>query len=219
MLNNWFIGRPIGVAYDYVFDGIYQDKDVLPTGYKPGWIRVKDLNGDGKITADADRTVIGQASPKYRWGFTNTFRYGGLSLSVFINSVQGNMSSFNLLDVSNATNGGSFPGRPVNFLDAGYWTPENASTTRPGLNFTNPLGIQYYVDRSFIRLQDVALAYELPKSVLNRLKINNLRVYVSGRNLATKTDWVGFDPESGNNTITNLYPTPRTITTGINVSF
>jgi hypothetical protein len=207
------------VVYDYVFDGIYQDRDPLPAGYKPGWVRVKDLDGDGKITPDADRKVLGQRDPKYRWGFTNTFRYGGLSLSVFVNAMQGFMSSFNLLDVSNATSGGSFPGRPVNFLDAGYWTPENMSTTRPGLNYTNPLGLQYYVDRSFIRLQDVSLAYEFPKSLTGRLNINNLRVYVSGRNLATKTDWMGPDPESGNRTITTLYPTPRTFTAGINVSF
>lgn len=223
LVNGWFIGKPISVAYDYVFDGIYQAGDSMPAGYKPGWVRVKDISGpagkpDGKITAD-DRTIIGQRDPKYRWGFTNTFRYGGFSLSVFVNAMAGFISNFDLLDVNTQALGYSFPGRPLNMFDGGYWTPENKSATRPGLNFTNPLGIRFYEKRDFVRLQDVSLAYDFPKTFLGRYGVNNLRLYVSGKNLATVTDWEGPDPESGNRTITGLYPTPRTLTVGANLSF
>jgi len=215
--NRWFIGQPIGVTYDYVFDGIYQEGDEIPDGYQPGWVRVKDLNNDGAITPE-DRTVLGQTSPKYRWGINNQFAYKNFSLSFFINAMTGWESQFNLLDVSSQT-GNSFPGRSVNFLDAGYWTPENKSETRPGLTYTNPLGRGYYLSRDFVRLQDVTLAYDLPKALAEKLKVNGLRFYVSGRNLATMTDWLGPDPESGYSSITNLYPSPRTIIGGLNLSF
>lgn len=215
--NRWFIGQPIGITYDYVFDGIYQEGDEMPDGYQPGWVRVKDLNGDGEITPE-DRTVLGQRQPKYRWGINNSIRYGGFSLNFFINAMTGWESEFNLLDVSTLT-GNSFPGRSINFLDAGYWTPENRSNTRPGLTYTNPLGMNYYLSRDFIRLQDVTLAYDFPAAIIDKIKLNSLRIYVSGRNLATFTDWLGPDPESGYNNITDLYPTSRTIVGGINVSF
>jgi TonB-linked SusC/RagA family outer membrane protein len=219
LANSWFIGQPINVAYDYQFDGIYQEGDQLPAGYKPGWIKVKDQNKNGSISPNDDRVIIGQYDPKYRWGFTNTFKYQGFSLAVFINAMEGFIAPFDLLSVENSTGGGSFPGRPVNMLDAGYWTPANKSNTRPGLNWTNPLGMHFYAKRDFIRLQDVSLAYELPKSIIDQYRLTNFRIYVSGRNLATRTDWPGPDPESGNRTVTTIYPTPRTITVGLNLGF
>lgn len=218
--NRWFIGQPVDVLYDYTFDGIYQQGDNLPTGYRPGWVRVKDLNGDGKIDAANDRSVIGQAQPRFRWGVTNVFRYGNLSLSVFVNAMQGWMRSLSILDIRNAPTGaGNYPERPANMIDAGWWTPENQSTTRPGMSYTNPLGHNYYLSRDFVRIQDVSLAYEFPQSVLSRLKVGSLRVYASGRNLATFTKWLGPDPESGYNTQATFYPTPRTATLGLNLSF
>lgn len=215
--NQWFIGHPIDVIYDYEFDGIYQESDEAPQGYQPGWVRVKDVTGEGAITPD-DRQVLGQEQPKFRWGFNNSVRFKGLSFSFFINGMHGFERENNLLDVS-SSKGFSYPGRSVNFMDEGYWTAENQSNTRPSLNWTNPLGMNFYQKRDFVRIQDVTLAYNLPVTLLERINIANLRVYVSGRNLATFTDWLGPDPESGYNNINNLYPTSRTIVGGINLSF
>lgn len=215
--NRWFIGQPIGVTYDYAFDGIYQEGDEIPDGYQAGWVRVKDLNNDGQISPE-DRTVLGQTAPKYRWGINNQFNYKNWSLSVFVNAMTGWEAQFNLLDISTQT-GNSYPGRSVNFLNAGYWTPENQSIERPGLTYTNPLGRGYYLSRDFVRIQDATLAYSFPEVMLEKWRMSGLKVYLSGRNLATFTDWMGPDPESGNNTITNLYPTPRTIIAGLNISF
>lgn len=214
--NRWFIGQPIGVTYDYVFDGIYQEGDEMPSGYQPGWVRVKDLNSDGEINED-DRSVLGQTQPKYRWGLTNYLSYQGFTLNFSVTAMQGWEQQLNLLDVSSQT-GVSYPGRSVNFLDAGYWTPENRSGTRPGLTYTNPLSMGYYMSRDFVRLQDVTLSYNFPASILDKIKLSSLRVYVSGRNLATFTDWLGPDPESGYNNVTDLYPSARTIVGGISVS-
>ncbi|MBJ6145321.1 TonB-dependent receptor [Hymenobacter sp. BT559] len=217
--NRWFIGQPITVYYDYVFDGIYQKGDNLPANAKPGDVRLKDLNGDGKIDATNDRTIIGQGGqPKVRWGITNNFSYGNLSLSVFVNAMQGWMSDFILLD-PNSTRSENSPGRALNQIDAGWWTADNPSTTRPSLVYTNPLGHNYYVSRNFVRIQDVSLAYNFPTPVISKLGFANLRVFLSGKNLYTFTDWPGTDPESGGTTKASFFPMPRTYTLGLNLGF
>ncbi|GGM90354.1 SusC/RagA family TonB-linked outer membrane protein [Dyadobacter beijingensis] len=219
--NRWFIGKPISVAYDYVFDGIYQEGESLPNAsYKPGWVRVKDLNGDGKFDAAGDRAIVGQLQPKIRWGVTNNFRYGNVNLSVFVNAMQGWIQSLSVLDIRNAPTGaGNYPERPANMIDAGWWTPENKSATRPAMSYTNPLGHNYYMSRNFIRVQDVSLSYDFPKQLCGKLRVGSLRLYASGRNLLTFTKWLGPDPESGYNSQSNFYPTPRTVTMGLNLSF
>ncbi|WP_084650858.1 SusC/RagA family TonB-linked outer membrane protein [Runella zeae] len=217
--NKWFIGQPVNVAYDYVFDGIYQEGDQIPSGFKPGYVKLKDLNGDGKITAADDRTIIGQmGQPKVRWGITNTFNYYNFSLSVFVNAMQGWIATLNELDIEYFLSGsGNYPNRPVNRLDAGWWTPQNKSNTRPSLGYPNPFLHNYYLSRNFIRIQDVSLTYNVPKSILNKIKLANARVFASGKNLATFTDWLGTDPESGGTA--RGFPVPRSWTLGLNVGF
>lgn len=217
--NRWFIGQPITVYYDYVFDGIYQQGDQIPSGSQPGFIRFKDLNGDGKIDATNDRTIIGQGGqPKLRWGVTNNVSYGNLSLSVFVNAMQGWMSDFILLD-PNSTKSENSPGRALNQIDAGWWTADNQSNTRPSLVYTNPLGYNYYVSRNFVRIQDVSLAYTFPSKLVSKIHAANLRVFLSGKNLYTFTDWPGTDPESGGTTKASFYPMPRSYTLGLNIGF
>lgn len=211
--NAWFIGQPISVAYDYVQTGIYQTGDVMPVGYKPGWIRMQDLDGNGVINAN-DRAVLGSLTPKYRWGLTNTFRYRQFSLSVFLNSMDGWIAPLSLLSTSNGTTSPNYPGRPANMLDAGWWTEDNKSNTRPSLNYTNPLGHSYYQSRNFVRLQDVSFAWDVPQKLLQRAGISSAKVYVSGRNLYTWTKWMGPDPETG----TNFFPVPRSVSVGLNIT-
>ena len=216
--NSWFIGKPITSYYDYVFDGIYQQGDSdIPQGTQPGFVRVKDLNGDGKINSD-DRTVVGSGgSPKYQFGITNTLSYKNLTLSFFINAMQGWEAPFNLINPL-------VPGRSLNQLDAGWWTAENQSNTRPSLTYSNPLGTNFYVSRNFVRIQNVTLGYDLEGPVLEKLRLSNLRVYVNAKNLHTFTKWLGPDPENGGSYRSeqgsgDLYPLPRTFSLGLNVSF
>lgn len=215
--NRWFIGEPINVNFDYVFDGIYQEGDDIPEGYQPGWVRVKDVNNDNMITPD-DRTILSQGQPKYRIGFGNNFEYGNFALSFFINAAQGWEAPLNILDPSGYS-GNSFPGRSVNMVDAGYWTAENQSNIRPSLNWTNPLGMSFYQSRDFVRLQDATLSYKFGENLTDALRMKNFKIYLSGRNLATITDWIGPDPESGYNNINVLYPSARTIVAGLDLSF
>ena len=209
--NKWFIGYPVNVEYDYVFDGIYQEGDPMPEGYEPGYIRVWTEAGDPTKSAVAtDKRVIGQKEPKIRWGMGNTFTYGNWSLYVFINAMHGWVGKFNRLIPYN-------PGKSLNMLDVGYWTEQNKSQTRPSLVFDNPLDMRYYLKRDFIRIQDVTLSYTLSNRCLEKVGMKSLKAYLTVKNAWTFTEWLGFDPETG--TEPGAYPTARTYMIGLSFSF
>jgi TonB-linked SusC/RagA family outer membrane protein len=219
--NNLFIGKPLRGSYDYVKTGVWQvgeDASSLDPGAKPGDLKFADLNGDGKITS-LDRQYLGSALPDWQGGITNTFGYKGLSLRVFVQTVQGVLrrnDNLNFLDLGGRAN---LP------QEVGYWTADNKSQDRPGLNYTNPRGYRYPSNGSFTRLKDVTLNYAFPAALVEKLHLGNLSVYVSGRNLYTWTKWVGWDPEqtydigsgTGNGGTTN-FPNVRTFVAGLNVS-
>jgi TonB-dependent starch-binding outer membrane protein SusC len=187
-----FIGAPLFSHYDYVFDGIWQEGDdfsVDPTA-KPGYIRFRDITGDGVITPD-DRTVIGTSQPDFVWAITNNVSYRGLNLSFVFNGRFGGISP------NPVTNPGTNFYDRVNVLDVPYWTPENRNSSHPAVGYPNPYGYGFYQSREYVRLQDVTLSYTLPSSILSKLRLGQARVYVSGKNLKTWTKWTGFDPEHG----------------------
>jgi TonB-linked SusC/RagA family outer membrane protein len=219
--SGWFIGFPLGSHFDYVFDGIYQQGDdfSLIPGAKPGDIRFKDISGpdgvpDGRITP-LDRMVINNNQANFNMGITNIFTYQNLSLSVALNIREGGFSSNSLI------NPGSNFFDQANFLNTPYWTESNPINTNPRINYRNPLGYGFYEDRSFVRLQDVSLSYNLPKKWINKIKTSGLQVYVSGKNLHTWTKWTGWDPEfGGGGRDPGLNgPLLKTLVGGINVSF
>jgi TonB-linked SusC/RagA family outer membrane protein len=187
-----FIGEPLFTHFDYVFDGIWQDGDdtsIDPTA-RPGYIRFKDVDQDGLITP-ADRQVIGTSQPDFFWGITNNFSYKGFMFSFLINGVVGGISP------NPVTNPGTNFYDRVNVLDMPYWTPENPLEDRPSVGYPNPYGYGFYQNRDYVRLQDITLSYNFPKSLTSKLKINQTRVYVSAKNLKTWTNWMGYDPEHG----------------------
>ena len=223
--SSWFIGKPLGSNFDYVFDGIFQEGDDLSLipGAQPGDIKFKDISGpdgvpDGKISPD-DRTVVSSNQAKYNLGITNVFSYKGLSLSATINSRQGGYSGVSML------NPGTNFYDQANFLNVPYWTATNPINDYPRINYRNPLGYGFYQSRSFTRLQDVSLAYNIPESLVSKIKIGSIQVYVSGKNLATWTDWKGWDPEFGGGGRSavvdqiNNGPLLKTFIAGINISF
>ena len=130
--------------------------------------------------------------------------------------MKGWISSFPLLNTAVSPNA---PGRGLNQLDAGYWTSENNSATRPSLVYNNPLGHNWYMSRDFLRIQDVSLGYDFSRDLLQRAKIQNLRIFLSAKNLYTFTKWLGSDPESGGTAPVDLYPMPRSLTVGLNLGF
>ncbi|MFC4871650.1 SusC/RagA family TonB-linked outer membrane protein [Negadavirga shengliensis] len=213
--SGWFIGHPLGTNFDYVFDGIFQEGDEdlsLIQGAQPGHVRFKDMDGDGVITPN-DRTVLHSNQPDFLAGITNNFSYKGLNLMVMFNVRQGGYSP------NVPTNPGIQFYDLANVLNVPYWTPENPINTHAAINYRNPLGYGFYQSRSFVRLQDVSLSYNLPFLILEKLKLGNVQVYVSGKNLVTWTKWQGWDPEfgGGGRGAGNNGPLLKTYTVGLNI--
>ncbi len=240
------VGGPVSQFFGYSFDGVYQygDFDKLTDGsYKlkagvadngtdrntiqPGDIRYKDMNGD-LVVNEQDMVVIGRTLPKHIGGFSNVFSYKSFTLSTLLQWSYGN-------DVFNA-NRVIFEGNEINRNNvnqfASYqdrWTSTNPSNTMFRAGGTGALGVyssRTIEDGSYLRLKTVALAYELPKKLINRIGLNKLQVSASGQNLITWTKYSGMDPEvSVRNTVLtpgfdySAYPLPRTIVFGLQATF
>ena len=117
-----FIGEPITSNYDFLFDGVWQqnEADLAATfNSQPGYIKIRDVNGDGEITAD-DRTIIGQLDPKNIWGLTNTFSYKNLSLTIFVHGVHGVTKENELFQDASSSSGVR-----RNVILKNWWTPDN----------------------------------------------------------------------------------------------
>ncbi|WP_088323989.1 SusC/RagA family TonB-linked outer membrane protein [Polaribacter tangerinus] len=215
------VGKPIGVMYGYVFDGIHQEGN--PEGAVPGSMKYRDLNGDGIIDDANDRTVIGDSNPKHIGGLNNTFSYKNFTLSMFWQWSYGN-------DVFNAARLRSNGFQPFMNITRDYyesaWTPENMSNVAPAFGKIEPVASSYYVeDASFLRLKTINLSYDLPRKLFANSQIKSLRLFVSANNLLTFTKYSGFDPEVShwNPLIRGFerfsYPRARSIIIGLNLNF
>ncbi|MDE3234779.1 MAG: TonB-dependent receptor [Bacteroidota bacterium] len=217
--NRWFIGHPVSVVYDYVMQGIWQtgeDPSKQDPGAKPGDLKFKDVDGDGKITAN-DMVILGQTAPKWTGGFTNTFHYKNWHLNIFIQTAQGMVKGDPDLNYNDET------GRRNTPAEIGYWTPTNHNNSRPALSYNNVRGYGYASDASYTRIKDVTLSYVFSNSLIEKLHLGSCTVYFSGRNLYTFTKWVGWDPENnysyrGSGDWTNNYPLTRSFVLGANIS-
>lgn len=218
------VGEPMGSIYDYQFDGIWQLDEAAEAaeyGQYPGQVRVKDIDGDGEITPEDDRTIIGNTTPKWTGGITNTVNYKNLDFSVFVYTSQGNMfrSAFHGHNAFPHAEG-SEPNRLFSSYDVNYWTPDNPSDEwyQPG-NAGPHVGAIFYRDVSYVRVGYMTLGYTLPKTVLDRAGIGNLRVYVMAQNPFTFSDYDGWDPESASRDTWGLTFFTRTFMTGLNLTF
>lgn len=215
--NNWFIGEPMNVYYDYVFDGIWQlDDDIanshMPTA-QPGAIRVKDANGDGKLD-DTDRVVM-YRDPDWIGALSTGIYFKGFDLSAELYVSAGGTRYNSYLTSFNQ--GGDMTGKR-NGVRRNYWTANNPSNEAPAPNMTQaPAYITSlgYQDASFIRLRNVQIGYNFPKSVTKALSMQSLRLYATLTNIWTLTEVTGYGPEQ----TPGSYPEPRTVLFGVNVSF
>lgn len=216
-----FIGEPIDAIYDYEIDGHWQLNDEIPDGYQFGSYKVADLNEDGEINSN-DRTILGTSSPAYRFGIQNRLNYKSWALSFFIHSIQGGNNRYLGEDT---LYGLSIFNTETHFNDAfpeglDYWTPSNtdARYQRPGISGASGISGTRYASRSFVRLQNVRLSYNFNPDRLENWGIQNLNLFISGKNLATWTNWNGWDPETGTNIDNSGRPVMRSYTLGFDVS-
>ncbi len=207
--NGWFIGESIDRTWDYKALGIYQlgeENAATSFGKAPGDVKLYDPDGNGVSTPE-DKEFIGYKKPRYHIGFRNdvTF-FKNFSLSCFIRAELGSISPNSLLvhrsqmeDRQNAWN------RP-------YWTTINSINTHTRLNTVDTPAFNLYESTSFVRLQDASLSYTIPHRIIDTIRIQRCRVYISGRNIYTISNWSGWDPESGNT------PMPRVYTFGFDLT-
>lgn len=227
------IGTPMGVFYGVKTDGIFQTLEeinsyVSSTGSKiqpnaqPGDIKFVDENRDGTIS-DADRVQIGSPFPDFTGGLNLSAEMYGFDFNMFIYAALGQ-------EIYSATRRYDMNGTNYNAEWLNRWTGEGTSDFYPRVTFVDnnlngkTVSDFYIQDGSFVRLRNITLGYTLPKSVTDVISISKLRLYVSAENLYTFTKYTGYDPEIGGGVFDNgidrgIYPQPRTVMTGISVTF
>jgi TonB-linked SusC/RagA family outer membrane protein len=218
--NGWFIGQPVRVFYDLKKIGIWQADEVEQAdGFKqfPGEIKIEDFNGDGQITLNGDRQVLGNDVPTAFGGLTNKVTFKGFDLSVFLYYRLGFMIN------SEFSNGQATMQGRYNNLKVDYWTIDNPTNEYPRPN-RNQESITYgsslnYVDGSFVKLRNISLGYTLPESITSRLKMTKLRFFVTANNPVTWSKYKLFDPERAGNVTSGEMPSNRLFLGGVNVSF
>lgn len=261
------VGEPLGQFYGYISDGLYQVsdfnydkasgkytlKDGIPyRGEKdkvqPGMLKFKNIDGseDNKITED-DKTVIGNAFPKFYGGINNTFTYKDFDLSIFLTYSFGN----DVLNATKLTNTRTALTNK-NVLAAADWNhrwvtinketgalitdPEELAAANQGKTIAcfddngssdNAVIHSWAVeDGSYLKLSNITLGYTFPKKIVNKIGLSKLRLYATGNNLLTWTKYTGYDPEVStmSNAMTpgvdfGAYPRSRSFVFGVNVAF
>ncbi|MBV7269406.1 SusC/RagA family TonB-linked outer membrane protein [Winogradskyella luteola] len=242
---NYYVGQPVGVIYQYQFDGIWQEGDDFANAPQanpdsafpqenlaPGDIRVRDTNGvdeegnltgrpDGRITQE-DRIFI-DPNPDWFGSLSTTIAYKGFDLLLDFYAVEGATKINPFL--SDFNNGGTLSGK-LNGVKVDYYTPENPSNSFPRPNFDatpqylNALAVK---DASYIRLRTVSLGYTLPDKTSSKLSFDQIRFYITATNVFTNTDYLGYSPEVNiRPTFSNAdtgYPDASAFTFGVRVKF
>ena len=214
------VGQPISFFYGREVTGFDSD----------GRFTYRDVNGDGVIDDDNDRTQIGSPHPDFTYGINLTADYKGFDISAFFSGSQGN-DVYNyekiFTDFPTFFNGN----RSTRVLDS--WTPSNTDATLPALSQTiqnaETQPNSYFVeDASFLRLKNLQIGYTFSDNIANSMGMESFRVYIQGTNLFTITDYEGFDPEVISNDNLSLgidfgnfgpYPVSQILTVGINTKF
>ena len=239
------VGEPVGSFYGFVYQGVYPTDESVPANlkdddrneqnnYRGGFPIFVDADGNGQYDRQLDRFIIGNALPRSTGGMTNTFSYKNFEFSVFVNWSEGN-------DIYNVTRG-VLTGMTGDFNQStevlNRWRNPGDITNVPlalfsassvqGVSVTDASS-RYIEDGSFLRIRNVTLSYNLPTTLLERIKLSSARIYFTGQNLYTFTDYSGMDPENQNTGNSNLLPTlgadyltqpqPRVYMVGVNLKF
>ena len=270
------VGQSLYNFYGYVVEGVYESLEDIQNSPKAekypadgvfnrattvwvGDLKFKDINGDNVIN-EMDQTSIGSPLPKFTFGWTNSFRYKNVDLSVFLNGSYGNkVLNYNMM--GQGYNGlvhmnSTWTNQHVSiqdrarlavvdpektYADGSMWYDDitNVKVANPGTKTPRPtiqdpndndrLSTRYIEDGSYLRVKNITLGYTFPKNLLQKAKIENVRVYMNIQNLYTLTKYTGFDPEVGASTQDSSgmafgvdngrYPSPMTCSFGLNITF
>ncbi|MDC6365862.1 MULTISPECIES: TonB-dependent receptor [Flavobacteriaceae] len=242
-ITRTFVGQPIGTFYGWRTDGLYQNASEVANdpnitndprraagSIQPGDVRFVDMTGDG-IIDDQDRVVIGDPNPDVTYGLNLGLNYKNFDINAFFLGEAG-------VDIYNADRmQGLDPTYPFNMYAEAInrWNGEGTSNSIPRMttnrdNLNHRTSDLFVENGGFFRLKNLSIGYNLPSEILNPIGIEKIRIYVTGQNVFTITDYSGMDPELGyinQNTYGNLqknvdyaqYPQARTFTLGTTIKF
>lgn len=224
--SHW-VGQPLGIGARYMLEmtGIWQEKDAAEAAsynVRPGDVRYRDLNNDGKIDNN-DRAFHGNLTPTFYGSLNNDIQYGNFDMNVFLTFEKGR-TVYNGLNYKLLA-GDGYDNHRVEIMER--WTPSNPSNKYPraALGYSNRSSMnstEFLEDADFIKLKNVTIGYTFPKFFQDKIGSSNVRVYLSGVNLLTFTKFTGMDPEDGdygNTSRAAPYPITRTVLVGLNLKF
>lgn len=190
--NKWFIGRAVDEIWDYKTVGIWQESEAeLADEYSrdPGDYKLEDVDGDGLYT-DADKQFLGYRRPPVRMTMRNVLTFGNFELMIKMYSNVGHKKSNPYL-----RNNEAFYDRST-YYNVPYWTPENPSNKWARID-SYETGFDVWEDNSFVRIDNVALTYNLPSALLNKYKVQNCSVSImAGNPFVWAPSWSWMDPEN-----------------------
>ena len=222
-------GYEIGYFFGYQTEGVFQTQEqidnaaVVQEGAQPGDLIFRDVNGDGKInfSDDSDKTYLGSAIPDFTMGFAFNFKLKGFDFSGNVYAALGQEI------IRNYERQQPYANQLAYVIDR--WTGPNSTNEHPRLTTgptNNNLFSDYYVeDGSFVRLRNLQFGYTLPSTLLRKMHIESLRIYVAANNLITLTRYMGFDPDLGSSSVLSagvdygMYPQARSLMGGLQIKF
>lgn len=233
------VGKSFGQIYGYGYEGTWKTseaKEAAEYGQLPGDRKFTDANADGVINRQ-DLKVIGNAFPDFIFGWNNRVSYNGFELNFLIQGTKGN-DIFNMGRIRMES-----PGEGTSTALLNRWTPENQNTdvpafieakTREEAGLTSKIAIggdqrisRWVEDGSYIRLKNITLSYNLPRSLIEKIRLSNVRAFITGTNLITVTKYSGYDPEVSSYNANDAqigvdfsnYPQAKIVNVGLNLSF
>lgn len=222
------VGQPVGLFKGYIMNGIWKSSEAGQAavyGAAPGYPKYVDQNKDNKIDAQ-DIVVMGNAQPRFIYGWNNNFSYKNFDLNIFLQGVEGN-KIYNVSRVRSEKSTGDGDATSVKILDR--WTPDHENTDVPSFKGANiyerTQSNRWLEDGSYLRLKTISFGYTFSNAVLRSVKASSIRIYVSGNNLITSTNYSGYDPEARTNVDTRggidlaTYPSQKSFIVGLNVKF
>jgi len=211
--NNWFIGKPLRVFYDYNMIGIWQTGEQYSSqpGAAAGAAKLEDVDGNGVINTN-DRTIIGSKNPRYTASFANRLSYKNFYASALLTGV------FGVWRDDHMANLGAWTFGITNYVHgANYWTPENPNATIVSPGYLNTLGHGYYKKVNYVQVRNITFGYKIPQNITKKIGVSGIDINASVNNLYTFSNIrqvLNYD-----NTWMASYPTARSYMFGLNVNF
>jgi TonB-linked SusC/RagA family outer membrane protein len=223
--GNVFLGMPYQFVYSYEDMGIAQSwadiHKATPQGASPGDLLIKDLNGDGRITADDRKAYsnLQQERPTTNFALNAYVAYKGFDLTVFLQGAAGRkdywLNIYNNTNFNNARYAASWE----HWTNPWSWDNRDGLWPRLGGSGNNRNATTFWLDdMSYLRVKNIQLGYTVPGKVLSRLGVTNLRIVGSAENIGTLSSFRGLDPEKQGDD-NNVYPINKSYSLAINLSF